>query len=210
MPQDTEELHTVLRVEGNTWTFLASKYKNRQFFKDMSPQIWQDYTNWLLGERVYLMQIPVPQGKRGKMEQQAFRPSWVVMLNVEYELRREAVKKAFKESRDLKSTLQEVMECAQLKEQYFTSPTALQGKGNRSPNWQGSWQNGQPWKWHKGGGKQSCLLRNLFALQHESVLSLHCSLKTLTPHWLKHLGQTFWVFPNGLSWVLERVGGWEP
>ena len=153
MPQGTEELRTVLRIEGNMWTFLASKYKNRQFFKDMNPQIWQDYTNWLLGERVYLMQIPVPQGKGGKMEQQALRPPWVVMLNFEFELRREAVKRAFKESRDLKSTLQEVMECAQLKEQFFTSPIALQGKGSRNPNWQGGWQYEQPWKWHKGDGK---------------------------------------------------------
>ena len=29
MPQGTEELRAVLRVEGNMWTFLASKYKNR-------------------------------------------------------------------------------------------------------------------------------------------------------------------------------------
>ena len=29
LPQNTEDLRTVLRVEGNAWVFLASKYKNK-------------------------------------------------------------------------------------------------------------------------------------------------------------------------------------
>ena len=35
MPQHTEELRTVLRVEGNMWTMLASKFKNKPFFANM-------------------------------------------------------------------------------------------------------------------------------------------------------------------------------
>ncbi|CAE7378144.1 unnamed protein product, partial [Symbiodinium pilosum] len=33
LPQNTEDLRTVLRVEGNAWVFLASKYKNKIFLK---------------------------------------------------------------------------------------------------------------------------------------------------------------------------------
>ncbi|CAE7730942.1 unnamed protein product, partial [Symbiodinium necroappetens] len=49
MPQHTEELRTVLRVEGNAWTMLASKFKNKVFFADMSPDAWLAYANYLLG-----------------------------------------------------------------------------------------------------------------------------------------------------------------
>ena len=43
MPSHTEELRTVLRVEGNMWTFLASKYKNKIFFQGMGPDAWLGY-----------------------------------------------------------------------------------------------------------------------------------------------------------------------
>ena len=73
LPQNTEELRTILRVEGNAWVFLGSKYRNKVFFKDMSPSVWLDYSNYLLGEKVYLMQIPSSSGK-GKTDQVALRP----------------------------------------------------------------------------------------------------------------------------------------
>ena len=116
LPQNTEELRTILRVEGNAWVFLGSKYRNKVFFKDMTPSVWLEYSNYLLGEKVYLMQIPSPSGK-GKTDQVALRPPWTVMINYEFELRKEAVKRAFRDSRPrpLSETLREVQGDAQLK-----------------------------------------------------------------------------------------------
>ena len=149
MPSHTEELRTILRVEGNAWTMLASKFKNKVFFQSMTPDVWLSYTNFLLGEKVYLMQVPAG-GKGGKMDQAPLRPPWVVVLNYEFELRKEAIKKAFRESRPLRDTLQEATEDSQLKEQYFTSPIALQNRGKRAND---SWE---PWddnKWNKNTWK---------------------------------------------------------
>ena len=126
MPQNTEQLRTTLRIEGNMWCFMASKYKNKVFFRDMSPEIWLDYANYLLGDKCYLMQVPTPsKGGKGKSDLAALRPPWIVVLNYEYEMRREAVKRASRESRPLRATLTEVMKDFQLKEQYFTAPIAL-------------------------------------------------------------------------------------
>ncbi|CAE7237303.1 unnamed protein product [Symbiodinium microadriaticum] len=95
MPQNTEQLRTTLRIEGNMWCFMASKYKNKVFFRDMSPEIWLDYANYLLGDKCYLMQVPTPgKGGKGKSDLAALRPPWIVVLNYEYEMRREAVKRA--------------------------------------------------------------------------------------------------------------------
>ena len=61
------------------------------------------------------------------------------------------MKRAFRDSRPLRDTLREVTEDAQLKEQYFTSPIALQNRGKRSSE---SWE---PWedcnKWNRGSWK---------------------------------------------------------
>ena len=95
------------------------------------------------------MQVPAG-GKGGKMDQAPLRPPWVVVLNYEFELRKEAIKKAFRESRPLRDTLQEATEDSQLKEQYFTSPIALQNRGKRASD---SWE---PWddnKWNKNTWK---------------------------------------------------------
>ena len=137
MPQHTEELRTVLRVEGNMWTMLASKFKNKPFFANMTPDIWLGYVNYLLGEKVYLMQVPAG-GKGGKLDQAPLRPPWVVILNYEYELRKEAVKRAYRDSRPLRDTLREVTEDAQLKEQYFASRAEKSARPvglSHAPNW---------------------------------------------------------------------------
>ena len=155
LPQNTEDLRTALRVEGNAWVFLGSKYKNKVFFTDLTPSVWLDYSNYLLGDKVYLMQIPSPSGK-GKSEQVALRPPLTAMINYEFELRKEAVKRAFRDSRALKDTLLEVQNDAQLKEQFFTSPIALQHRGTPAPNTWYERPSGQPWKWRrndKGPGK---------------------------------------------------------
>ena len=150
LPQNTEELRTILRVEGNAWVFLGSKYRNKVFFKEMTPSVWLEYSNYLLGEKVYLMQIPSPSGK-GKTDQVALRPPWTVMINYEFELRKEAVKRAFRDSRPLSETLREVQGDAQLKEQFFTSPIALQNRSMPPPStWYERPNPSQPWKWRKG------------------------------------------------------------
>ena len=124
--------------------------KNKPFFANMTPDIWLSYVNFLLGGKVYLMQVPAG-GKGGKLDQAPLRPPWVVILSFEYELRKEAVKRAYRDSRPLRDTLREVTEDAQLKEQYFTSPIALQNRGKRSGE---SWE---PWedsnKWIRGSWK---------------------------------------------------------
>ena len=152
MPQHTEELRTVLRVEGNAWTMLASKFKNKVFFADMSPDAWLAYANYLLGEKVYLMQVPAG-GKGGKMDQTPLRPPWVVVLNYEYELRKEAIKRAYRDSRPLRETLREVTEDAQIKEQYFTSPIALQNRGKRANDSWEPWDDGNYNKWTRNTWK---------------------------------------------------------
>ena len=164
LPQGTEELRTLLRVEGNTWCYLAAKYRNNPMMHGLKPDDWMKYTNCLLGDKCYLMKIPGPAASSGSSEMVTLRPPWGVMLSYEYELRKEAVKRSFRKSMPLRECLEEVCADAQLKEQYFTSPIALQGRAGRAEEpWTGgnrSWRrdspsnSGPPQKWQKGNGKK--------------------------------------------------------
>ena len=125
------------------------------FFQDMTPELWLNYANYLLGDKCYLMQVPTPGKGKGKTDLSALRPPWIVVLNYEYEMRREAVKRAGREGRPLKDTLNEVMKDFQLKEQYFTAPIALSSGSREATPWkrQQFWGQDDNSKWQKNEGK---------------------------------------------------------
>ena len=157
LPQTTEEFRAQLNVEGNTWILLSAKFRNRIFFRDLTPATWDKYTSYMLGEKVYLMTIPTSSGK-GRSGQVPIRPPWAILLSYEYELRKEAVKRAYHNNRSLDETLTDVVACAQLKEQFFTSPIALQNSVEQAlaAEWtakrplpaDATWDN---WRWQKKG-----------------------------------------------------------
>ena len=123
LPQGTEELRTILKVEGNTWCFLSAKFRNREILRNMRPSCWEEYTNFLLGERCYLMKI---HGGKGGADAAPLRPPWHILLSFEFELRKEAIKRAVKDNTPICETLLAVCKDPELKERFFTSPIALQ------------------------------------------------------------------------------------
>ena len=139
LPQGTEELRTVLRVEANLWCMLAAQYRNKEFLRGMEPGCWADYVGFLLGEKCYLMKVPTPSGKGQSSEHVSLKPPWSVMIAFEHELRKEAIKRAVTGNRPLADTILEVTKNPQLKEQFFTSPIALQ------PRFQGGHDNKRAW-----------------------------------------------------------------
>ena len=167
LPQGTEEPRTILRVEGNTWCYLAAKYRNNPMMQGLKPDDWLKYVNYLLGDKCYLLKIPGTTAAAGSSELVSLRPPWSVMLSYEFELRKEAIKRSYRKSLPLRECLEEVCMDAQLKEQYFTSPIALQGKAPRTEEFHGGGNNGRGWrrpegsgwqnpphKWYKGNGKK--------------------------------------------------------
>ena len=156
-PQGTEDLRTILRIEGNMWCFLSAKYRTKPMLQKMSPTIWLDFANYLLGEHCFLLKVPLPNNN---VDQSALRPPWSVMLSYEYELRKEAIKRAHQGNRPLADTLPEVCQDSELRERFFVGPIALQGRSGsnndrkqddwRLPDYSDNWRNS---KWARKGGK---------------------------------------------------------
>ena len=126
LPASTEELRMRLRVEGNTWLMLAAKCTNRSWLQGLTPSTFGRYTDWLLGERVFDMKIPMGD------TMESLRPSWTILLNFEYQCRKAAFRWVREENMTLADALQRAMGDSELKEVHFTSPVAFSMRAGKT------------------------------------------------------------------------------
>ena len=117
LPTNTEELRAKLRLEAHAWLMVASKMKNKVYLRNLSQKHFDQYVDFLLGEKCYSMKVPTASGEKA-----ALQPPWHILLDYEYELRCSAVKKARKEGTMLGQALLEATQDAELKDLHFTSP----------------------------------------------------------------------------------------
>ncbi|CAE7403696.1 glyQS [Symbiodinium necroappetens] len=144
LPQNTEELRLALKAEGHMWTMLASKFRNISLFRGMGPGVWSDFADYLMGEKVYLMKIPNQYG-----DNTGVRPPWHVLLQYEFQVRKESIKTSVRENRPLAEVLPEKSRDSEIREQHFISPITLQGVINEGRGNRLRWgqQQQQPPRW---------------------------------------------------------------
>lgn len=155
VPSNTEEYRRAIRVEGNAWLCMAARYKSKSWLNNLTMDPFLKFTDYILGERVYGIQIPSLAGEA----QQRARPDWAIVLNYEHKLRKEAFKLVTNHGETLADALRAVIKDADLKEAFFTTPIALRaallpGSGS-STSAQPPPQNKWPRPNFKGPGKGS-------------------------------------------------------
>ena len=143
LPQSSEELRIKLRLEGNTWLFLGTKFTSKTWLQNLSPNTWSRYADFLLGEKCYNLVIPSVTASSTT----PVKPPWSVILHYELQLRKRAFQLVRENGTRIDDALTEAMKDAELKEVHFTSPLALMGPQKRrqdieQPNG-GKWQKGQ-------------------------------------------------------------------
>ena len=117
LPTNTEELRAKLRLEAHAWLMVASKMKNKIYLRNLEQRHFDQYVDFLLGEKCYNMKVPTANGEKA-----ALMPPWHILLDYEFELRCSAVKKARKEGTMLGTALLAATQDSELKELHFTSP----------------------------------------------------------------------------------------
>lgn len=146
LPENSEDLRRLLKLEGITWLSMAAKFKSKAWLAGLEMRHWLKYVDYLLGDRVYGVKIPTESG------QQEMKPPWTIMIAYEHRLRREAFKLVNSGQQTLAEALESVVRDADIKETFFTTPlamhTASAGAAEkwRKPNWKGD-------KGKKGGEK---------------------------------------------------------
>jgi hypothetical protein len=161
LPLTPEAFRTRLRVERNLWLFLATKFVNRPYLAGMTPSIWEEWTDYFLGSKVYLLEIMRPDGTKSSLN-----PPWNIILSYELECRKKALVKVAEDGLTLAVALMAVIKDPELKELAFTSPITLSSRaGGKSssashnnlenPNWPLK-KRPTPYSGKgKGGGKQA-------------------------------------------------------
>ena len=138
-----------MRVEMNAWLCMAARCKAKSWLHGLTPEPFNRFVDFILGEKVLNIQVPSLQGEG----QQKVRPDWSIVLSFEQKLRKEAMKLVVKDGVTLADALHRVIRDAELKETYFTTPVAL--RAAMSPSSDGS----HPFKFqrfnNKGGGGKS-------------------------------------------------------
>ena len=79
MPSTTEELRLRLRIESNTWLFLAVKFSNRPWLQDLNPPVIARYVDYMLSEKVYELRTPQANAL------EPLQPPWSALLPHESE-----------------------------------------------------------------------------------------------------------------------------
>lgn len=158
-PKSGEDLRQKIKLMGHSYIFMQLKFPNRQAFRNIGPNLFAKYADFLLGEHVLGL-----KAKNAKGEVMA-EPSLSLVLSYEYQVRKQMVR-LMNAGTEMAEALDSAMKDTTVKERYFLTPAALEAASergdppgkSRSPrrdNWEGSsgWRDPPAWRTrgNKGG-----------------------------------------------------------
>ena len=106
--------------------------RNKVYLRNLEQRHFDQYTEYLLGEKCYNMKVPTAGG-----DKMPLLPPWHILLDYEYEMRSFALKKAKKDGVMIGTALLRATH-AELKELYFTSPITFANA--QRPAKMGKWE----------------------------------------------------------------------
>ena len=121
IPSTPEQYRKRLRVEGNLWMMMATKFTNRPWLKDIGPDAFGKFVDYVLGRKVW--ELEVPSAAVGLPATP--KPPWALILAYEYQLRKAAFDLVRRDGTPLAQALREVTTNTELKDIYFTTPLVL-------------------------------------------------------------------------------------
>ena len=133
-PKSGEDLRQRVKLLGHTYLFAQLKFPNRHELRNIGPNLFHKYADFLLGEHVMGLQA---KDSRGEV---VATPSLELVLSYEFQVRKLMVK-YMNEGTEMVQALEDAMKDPTIKERYFLTPAALdaamsgrdQGRKSRSP-----------------------------------------------------------------------------
>jgi hypothetical protein len=121
LPSGSEQLRERITLLGTAWMFVGLKHSHREYLRDLSPQVWVEYLDYLLGRFVYKLAAVNSQGEEISW------PRWTQLLQYEHAIRSAAMKRV-QGGVPLGEALRAAWNDPVVKERYFTTPIALEPK----------------------------------------------------------------------------------
>lgn len=125
LPAGTEELRARLQLLGHGWMFAGLAQPTCAVLHGVTPQLWQEYLEYVLGEFVLGLHAYDASGSR------VGSPPWSLVLSYEHEMRKHMCRLMQKRGMPLPEALRSAMQDAVLKERYFTTPLATHAAAAR-------------------------------------------------------------------------------
>jgi len=126
LPTTTEEYRLKMRIEATTWLMISCKCVNRPWLQGYATGHFENYVDWILGEKVLLMSVPGLNGMS------SLQPPWSLFLHFDAACRKSAMKRVREEGVTIGEALKLVMKDSELKELHWTSPPALAPRASSS------------------------------------------------------------------------------
>ena len=83
-PNNPEQLRKRICLMGTCLMMLGMRHTNSKELQGLSPQVFQAYLNYLLGDYVWMLVAKDPEGRTVSC------PSWLQLLSYEYQIRKKA------------------------------------------------------------------------------------------------------------------------
>ena len=119
MPKTPEQLRDKLKLIGIHWEFVRIRMPGHPSLRDYDLDIWRKHAEWLLGKKVYQREVTSEEGKI------VYRPSWSLLLDFEYALRKKMCYFITKAQTPIATALQLAKDDKELWVNDFTTPLAL-------------------------------------------------------------------------------------
>ena len=130
LPADSETLRLRVRMLGTTFHLASYKHSTRLWLRNSRPEIWLDHLEYVLGDDVARM--------RHQVLDRVVTPPWAVVLNYEFQIRKEACRLIMFQGQTLADSMLQARQSPEIKERHFSTPTAMAAACNKVPNSPGS------------------------------------------------------------------------
>jgi hypothetical protein len=126
LPVDTETLRRRITLLGTACIFVATQHTNRAHLRGVTPQLFQEYLQYLLGEYVLGMLTKDGLGRT------IHNPAWHLLIGYEHAIR---VKAAYliRKGATYRDALRTAWDDAVTKERHFSTPLAMDTVTRRAP-----------------------------------------------------------------------------
>jgi hypothetical protein len=118
LPSDTEMLRHRIILLGTAWMFTSSHQTSRGSLAGITPQLFQQYLQYLLGEFVLGM---INKGPAGNI---IHSPAWHLLISYEYAVRAKAIQ-LMRRGASFRDALKQGWECPMTRERHFSTPLAM-------------------------------------------------------------------------------------
>ena len=156
LPAGPEELRRRLNIMRNVYLMLKLKFPGRSDLQDLTPELFERYKEYLLGDYVYNLQA------RDSSDNVVHTPPWQLVLAYEQAVRKQAFHYMVLDSLSIAAAWEKAWKDPVTKERHFSTPLSLYSKRKPAdptmptrdtwvPRGSGKGQKGQ--KGHKGRGR---------------------------------------------------------